>query len=191
MAGISTYSDQELIAFLRQGDSAAFTAIFERYQSLLYIFAYKRINDREEAKDMIHELFASIWERRESIQISGDILPYLYTALKNRIFDLYKHKQVTRRYLESFQEYLDTAQNAADYRVRHNDLSALIEKEIAALPEKMRVVFELSRKSNLSRKEIAEVLGMSEETVKSRMHSALKILKGRLGSLLVIVFLMS
>lgn len=188
MAGYSTYTDQELVALLRQGDHLAFQEVFERYHVLLYVFAYKRINDREEAKDMVHDLFASVWEKRVDLNISGALLPYLYTVLKNRIFDLYKHKQVTQRYLDTFQEYLNVEPEAADFRVRHNDLSALIEKEIAALPEKMRMVFELSRNTDMSRKEIAEKLGLPEETVKSRMHSSLKILKGKLGSKSFFIF---
>jgi RNA polymerase sigma-70 factor (ECF subfamily) len=188
MAAYSAYTDQELVALLRQGDHLAFRKLFERCHVLLYVFAYKKINDREEAKDMVHDLFASIWEKRTDLNIPGEVLPYLYTALKNRVFDLYKHKKVTQRYLDTFQEYLNVEPEATDYRVRHNELSALIEKEIAALPEKMREVFLMSRNTDMSRKDIAETLGIPEETVKSRMHGSMKILKGRLGSKSFFIF---
>lgn len=183
------FSDTELIGLLKSGDKTAFTEIFNRYQSLLYIFAYKRIGEREEAKDLIHELFLTLWEKRESLNISGSLPAYLFTILKNKIFDLYKHKKVSQRYLDAFQNYLDTNQNGSDYLVRHNDLSAVIEKEIAALPARMREVFELSRKTNLSRKEIASELNLSEQTVKSHMHHALRILKTRLGVFMILLFL--
>lgn len=180
-------SDNELVGLLKSGDRAAFTEIFNRYQALLYIFAYKKVGDREEAKDLIHELFLTFWEKRALLNICGGLPAYLFTILKNRIFDLYKHKKVSQRYLESFQTYLYTEQNATDYLVRHNELSSLIEKEIASLPHKMREVFELSRKTNLSRKEIAGQLNLSEQTVKSHMHHALKILKTRLGPMVIFV----
>ncbi|TCC87410.1 RNA polymerase sigma-70 factor [Pedobacter hiemivivus] len=180
-------SDTELVDLLKSGNRAAFTEIFNRYQSLLYIFAYKKIGDREEAKDLIHELFLTFWEKRELLNISCSLPAYLFTVLKNRVFDLYKHKKVSQRYLETFQTYLDTEQNATDYLVRHNELSCLIEKEIASLPYKMREVFELSRKTNLSRKEIATELNLSEQTVKSHMHHALKILKTKLGPMVILV----
>ncbi|MNE57830.1 RNA polymerase sigma factor [compost metagenome] len=93
--------------------------------------------------------------------------------------------------MDIFQNYLDTNQNATDYLIRHNDLSALIEKEIAALPRRMREVFELSRKTNLSRKEIANELNLSEQTVKSHMHHALRILKTKLGALIVFILISS
>nr|WP_121272565.1 RNA polymerase sigma-70 factor [Pedobacter schmidteae] len=181
--------DAELVGLLKSDDSQAFTEIFNRYRSLLYIFAYKKTGNREEAKDIIHELFLMLWEKRAALNISFGLPAFLFTALRNRIFDLYKHKKVSQRYLDTFQEYLDTTQDGTDYLVRQNDLAALIEKEIAALPFKMREVFELSRKTNLSRKEIAEQLNLSEQTVKSHMHHALKILKTRLGSLIPLVFM--
>ncbi|MNL67317.1 RNA polymerase sigma factor [compost metagenome] len=68
-------------------------------------------------------------------------------------------------------------------------MTAMIEKEIAALPQKMREVFELSRKQNLSHKEIAEQLGISEQTVSKQVTNALKILKTKLGLMLYLVFL--
>jgi len=63
-------------------------------------------------------------------------------------------------------------------------LEVLIEKEIACLPSKMRQVFELSRKANLSHKQIATQLDLSEKTVKNQVNNALKVLKLKLGSLM-------
>ena len=60
-------------------------------------------------------------------------------------------------------------------------MEELIEKELAALPPKMREVFELSRKANLNYREIAEKLNISDNTVKKQMSNALKILRSRLG----------
>ena len=102
--------------------------------------------------------------------------------------DFVAHQQVASRYIDQFQEYIANAPRPADDLVMHRELLALIEREIAALPPKMRQVFELSRQTNLSRKEIAEELDISEQTVKSHMHHALKILKTRLGPLFIIVF---
>lgn len=176
--------DSDLVSLLKQDNQNAYAEIFNRYKTVLYIFAYKKIGDREEAKDLVHELFMNTWEKRSTANMPGGLAPYLFGMLKNRIFDLYKHKKVTARYLETFQDYLNTENNMPDHLVRHKDLNALIEKEISALPERMRQVFELSRKTNLSRKEIAAELNVSEQTVKSHMFHALKTLKARLGGLM-------
>lgn len=189
MAGYSSYTDQELLDLLKSGDHLAFSQIFERYGSLLVSFACRKVYDKQIAEDIVHDVFADLWAKRTVQQISKGFEPFMFTAVRNRILDHYKHQKVSQRYLDNFKEYLSQTEDSADHLIRQHDLSSLIEREIAALPEKMRVVFELSRTTDMSRKEIAVHLDMPEETVKTNMHRALKILKGRLGDSLIIVFL--
>ncbi|NOW94989.1 RNA polymerase sigma factor [Mucilaginibacter sp. SG564] len=182
-------SDNDLLAQVKLGDKAAFTEIYDRYNGLLYLFALKRIHDREEAKDLIHELFLKLWTDHQLINDTINLRAYLYTSLKNRIINSFTRQRVESRYIDSFQHYLDTVDSGTtDHLVRHNDLLAFIESEIANLHPRTRLVFELSRKTNLSRKEIAQKLDISEETVKSHMHNALKILKVKLGPLFFLLF---
>jgi RNA polymerase sigma-70 factor (ECF subfamily) len=180
--------DNELLALLVGGDVDAYTEIYDRYNGLLYIFAYKRLRDREEARDIIHELFLSIWNNHQNLPLSVSLSAYLYTAVRNRIINAVAHQKVAARYIDSFQDYINTSNNSTDHLVRHKELEAFIEKEIAELPPKTRLVFEMSRKTNLTRKEIAEELQISEETVKSHMHGALKTLRIKLGSLFIFLF---
>lgn len=184
----NSLTDQDLITLLKQGDRLAFTEIYRRYKGVLYIFGYKRIREREETRDVIHELFASLWNRRETLPDNTNLLPYLYTAIKNKIMDLVSRQKVAARYVDQFQEYINTTENTTDHLVRHRDLLNLIEQEIAELPKKMRQVFELSRQKHLTHKEIAEKLGISEQTVKSHLHHALKLLKSRLGPFFILLF---
>ncbi|MGX5819448.1 RNA polymerase sigma factor [Chitinophaga lutea] len=193
MSNWSTLSDMELVALLKEGDQRAYTEIYHRYKKLLYVFALKRLDDADECKDILHELFLAIWARRAELHITGSLSSYLYTAVRNRIIDLMAHREVSDQYMQSFQHYLDKGVSNTDHLVRHKELLALIENEVAALPPRMRQVFELSRKTNYSRREIAEQLGLSEETVKSHLHHALRLLRGKLGftmlSLLILLVL--
>lgn len=195
MADCGNFTDQELAALLTKGDRMAYTEIYNRYKRPLYLFAFKRLGEKEEVWDVVHEVFLSLWLRHEDLELSYTLSTYLHSAVRNKIANLIAHKKVSGRYLDSFANYLDThhadnACDATDHLVRHKEFEELIEKEIAALPDKMRKVFELSRKTNLNRKEIAVKLGLSEETVKSHMHQALKKLKIKLGSLLGLLFIM-
>lgn len=191
MPEYNSLSDSELVALLREGDSLAYTAIYNRYKGLLYIFAYRRIHNREEAKDIIHELFLSIWVKRSDLYLTSSLPAYLYTSVRNAIIDLISHKKVSLRYIESFQQYILTEDNNTDHLVRHNALKILIDKEIDNLPRKMRQVFELSRKASFSRRQIAQELEISEQTVKSHMHLALKILRTKFGSLISILLFLT
>lgn len=182
------HTDEQLVVLLRQGDSFAYTEIYERYKSLLYTFTLRRLADKEEAKDLVAELFLAIWDRHKTLTLTSSLAAYLYTSARNRIYDLLAHKKIQGRYIDSFTSYMDEGIENTDHLIRHKELSILIDKEIAALPPKMREVFLLSRETQLSRKEIAAQLSLSEETVKSHMHHALKQLKARLGSFFFLVF---
>jgi RNA polymerase sigma factor (sigma-70 family) len=146
MSHYKNYPDTDLVDLLKEGNNIAFIEIFDRYYVLLFSFACRRLDDKEIAKDLIHDAFADIWEKRETVNIPGELGAFLFTVIKNRILDHYKHSKVSQKYIDHFQHYIDNNQDSTDHLVRHNDLLALIEKEIAALPEKMRIVFELSRK---------------------------------------------
>lgn len=183
------HSDADLVSLLNKGDRDAFAEIYDRYNGLLYTFTYKRLQSREDSKDLIHELFFKLWEDHPFINIKVNISAYLYGALRNNMLKLIARHKVANRYIDSFQHYIDTdPNNDTDHLVRHNELQSFIDAEIANLPARTRHVFELSRKSNLSRKDIAEELGISEETVKSHMKGALKTLKSKLGPLFILLF---
>lgn len=182
-------SDEDLVLLLNNGDRLAFTQIYERYKYLLYVHALRRLRNEAEAEDLIHDLFATIWNRHETLNLKGSLQGYLYTAVRNRIFKLMAHKNVESEYISSFHQAIEPTANITDYLVREAQMAAMIEKEIAALPPKMREVFELSRKQHLSHKEIAEQLNISEQTVSKQVTNALKILKTRLGLLFYLIFL--
>jgi len=186
----SQLSDHELVSRIREGDEASFAEVYNRFYGLLYIHAHKRLRNEEEARDVIHELFAFLWAKRDSFTITTNLSGYLYSSIRHRILDMITHKKVEEKYIGSLQQYIDQDHTYADFRVRERDLAKLIEQEISFLPPKMREVFELSRKSHLSHKEIAAVLDLSEQTVRTQVKKALRILRLRLGLVvyLLIVF---
>jgi RNA polymerase sigma-70 factor (family 1) len=189
MALYNTLSDLELVDLLRSGDKAAYTEIYERYFYILYLHAFKKLRKEEDAKDVIQELFATLWYKRSELN-QTNLAGYLFAAVRNRVLDIYSHVQVTNKYVSSFQDYLATASDSTEYLVREKQLAALIEKEIQSLPSKMREIFLLSRKSHLSHKEIAEQLQLSEQTVAKQVSNALKTLRVKLGSFVFIIIIM-
>ena len=189
MPSYRSYSDSELSYLLTQDDEQAFTEIYHRFYGLLFIHASKRLNDDEEAKDAVQQLFESLWQKRAQVQADGNLSAYLYTAIRHRILDIFSHQEVENKYVDSLQSFIDQEQEFTDYRVREKQMKALIEKEIDSLPPKMREIFLLSRMENKSHKEIAAELGISELTVKTQVKKALKILRSKLGLLAYVVFL--
>jgi RNA polymerase sigma-70 factor (ECF subfamily) len=173
-------SDQDLFCLLKEGDCRAYTEVYNRYSESLYAHVLKRLNDREEAKDVIQELYANIWANKEKIVIQGQLSSYLYKSVRNRVINILAHKEVATNYIDSLEQEIPNYKEQTDYLIRQNQLAELIEKEINFLPSKMREVFTLSRKRYLTHREIADKLNISELTVKKQVTNALKILRSRL-----------
>lgn len=190
MQDYSVLSDLELAAFLKQCDPVAFTEVYDRYWSVLYLHARRMLRDDQEAQDIVQELFAEVWRRAPEISFNVKLSSYLYKSIRNRVFDHIEHKKVVDDYQRSLMEFIATDSVSSDELVRERELALIIEQEIAALPTKMREVFELSRKQHLSYREIGDQLGISEHTVKRQVSNALGILRTKLGVSSIIIFML-
>ena len=180
MQDVSKYTDVELVYLLRKGDREAFSEIFNRYHLQLFRFTYKKVKEEEVAKDVVQDIFVRLWANSTNISSDTKLSNYLYRAVYNRSLDWLKSQSVREDYVASFQHFLDGVVEGTDYRIREEDMDHLIEAEVAALPPRMREVIDLRRKENLSNREIAERLGLSEQTVETHFKRAFRVLRGRL-----------
>jgi RNA polymerase sigma-70 factor (family 1) len=189
MSSYPSYSDYQLILLLKQDDKHAFAEIYNRYQTLLFVYALKKMRDDEGAKDVIQEVFVSLWNVRVKFNEQISIGPYLYRSVLNRVLNVFRNNGVTQEYISSLQHTLDSREViSADYLIREKDIATMIELEISLLPVRMREIFELRRKSYMSNKEIAKELNISEHTVATQMKNALKILRKKLGSAIFSIY---
>lgn len=186
---LNLISDQELLLLFKTGDRKAYEQIYHRYKFALHNHAWNKTRNREESQDIIQEIFTRLWAKRESLDVNTNLSGYLYTSLRNYILNQIVHKEVQEKYITSIKSFTDQESVIADHRIRENQLKALIEKEIDALPPRMKEVFLLSRKENLSHKQIAERLGTTEQTVKKQMTNVLKILRGKLGFWIFFIYI--
>ncbi|MFA6275397.1 MAG: RNA polymerase sigma-70 factor [Pedobacter sp.] len=174
-------ADHELAELLSEQDRNAFAQIFKRYNSILLIHAYKKLEQQEVAEDIVQEVFSTLWQKRESISVATNLSGYLYTAVKNRALDVIARQRTESRYVDSLKYFVENGVALTDHLVRERQMKEIIEREIGRLPLKMRRVFELSRNQHLSHKEIASQLNLSEHTVTDQIKKALKILRTRMG----------
>jgi RNA polymerase sigma-70 factor (ECF subfamily) len=181
MLNYSALNDAELLIRLKDRDQAAFTEIYDRYWSVLYLHVRNLLRQEEEARDIVQELFTSMWQKTGTLQPNTSLSGYLYRSVRNRVFDHIRRRKVVSDYVASLSEFLEQGDVEADALLREKELSRLIEEEIGRLPKKMRVIFEMSRKEHLSYQQIARELGVSEHTVKSQVSNALRELRSKLG----------
>lgn len=182
-------TDSELSALLTNGDHKAYAQLYQRYFRLLYSYAYKKLRDEEQAKDIIQEFFTELWHKRETTIFSTNLAGYFFSAINNRIINYFNRETVKTKYITAFSSFLSTETDTTDHLVREKQLTEMIDREIRALPPKMREVFELSRKQHLSNKEIAGKLAISERTVETQVSNALFRLRSKLGLMVYLIYL--
>jgi RNA polymerase sigma-70 factor (ECF subfamily) len=189
VADYKLYTDQELASLLSHGDQQAYTEIYKRYHAPVYIHVFNKLRNREESKDLVHDLFSNLWLKHEEFRLQTSLKAYLFTAARYKVFDWISHRQIQSEYISSIATFMEAGECITDHLVRERQLMELIDLEIAALPIKMREIFELSRKDGFSHKEIAEHLDISEKTVKKQVNNSLKILRTRLGTAIFTAFI--
>ncbi|WP_110831479.1 RNA polymerase sigma factor [Pedobacter nutrimenti] len=176
-------SDNDLLLLLKQRDHQAYTEIYKRYWSVLYRYSRKILQNENESKDVIQDVFVMIWSKSDQLDIHSSLSSFLYTTVRNSILKIFTKTKVKEKYMSSLEKFMEEGTDTTDHLLRDRELASRIEKEIARLPLKMREVFELSRKDFLSNKEIAGKMEISDKTVKKQINNALKILRLKLGPL--------
>lgn len=190
MLAYKSYTDQELLDCLKSGDQVAFAEIYGRYWKVMYFHALKMLGDEDDAKDLVQELFAAVWTRSANIPFNTNLSGYLYITARNKIINLIQQKKVRRDYLSGLALFAEEASNGTIEQIDEKELLLIVEKEIQALPHKMRQVFELSRKQYLSHKEIATELNISDKTVKKQIGYAIRMIKLKLDVLTRVVLVL-
>lgn len=141
----------------------------------------QKINDREMARELVQHIFVAFFHNKASAHGIGSLRAYLYTMLKNRILDHYRHNQVREQYkVYAIQLHLATYRNEIHSYVDTRELEKQLHEEILKLPSQCRQVFRLRREQELSNKEIAVQLKISENTVEQHMRKALRLLRNAL-----------
>lgn len=176
MKNFKTNSDEGLVKLLKQQQFGAFEEIYLRYWKRLYSSAFKRVQSREVAEELVQDIFTSLWVKRETLAI--EILSaYLFTAIKYKVIN-YLEKEMSRKTYSEFQiQSAIRVSNSTEEMVLLNELNMALEKEIQKLPPKRQQIFKMSREEHLSIKQVASNLGISEKTAENQLGKALKMLK--------------
>jgi RNA polymerase sigma-70 factor (ECF subfamily) len=172
-----------LLALIKEGDRGAFDEIYERYWVKLYKTAFDRIKSIDEAEDMIQDLFIDLWMKRNSLIINISLSAYLFTAVKYKVINYIEANIVRHNYLQSLNKAIIDCDDSTNQSILCMDMERWINSEIQKLSPKVKRVFELSREENLTIREIAKKLNVSDQTVKNQIGKALKTLKVHLNNI--------
>ena len=159
-----------------------FETIFKDFFPRLSAFAYKYLKDFDSSKEVVHDVFIKFWEKRSGLDQDKPLKSYLFTAVHNRCLNYIRDNKKFDTNVEVGSEKLNmTAGHDQQKHMEAAELQGKINQILAGLPEKCRMVFQLSRMEGKKYKEIAEELDISQKTVETHMSKALKVLRAGLS----------
>lgn len=171
------FSDADLIAQLRLGDENAFTEIYRRYWEVLLNTAYQRLRSKEDAEEVVQEIFVNLYFRRNEIDPKSTLEAYLKTALKFKVIDTYRLQQLHYKHIDNLIAETNLSPVLPDHQLESKEFKTLILSACSKLPEKCREVFMMFRFEELSHQEIARRAEISVNTVKKHLHKAMLFLR--------------
>lgn len=181
------HTENRLLELVGHHDREAFELLYRRYWSQLYDAAFQRLKNGQQAEDIVQEIFIALWMHKDPLQI--DNLPaYLHTAVRNRVLNYVARNKIADSFYEPLASLLsETA--TADSALRQKELLELMKAYIGSLPEKRKQIFALYLYHNLSTREIAERLHISQKTVQNQLHATMKGLRSRMVPFLLMALL--
>ncbi|WEK21374.1 MAG: RNA polymerase sigma-70 factor [Candidatus Pedobacter colombiensis] len=181
MKDYSKETDQELVSMLKAGDESALSALYLRYWDKLLVVAANRMDNPAEAEEVVQDIFFSLWQRRESLELKYSLSTYLSVAVKYRIINVMdKQYRLRNKVNKATDLRLESCAPSAETLMLEKELMAQIATTVQHLPEKCRIVFTLSREQGMSHKQIAKELNISEKTVEAHLSKAMKDIRSNL-----------
>jgi RNA polymerase sigma-70 factor (ECF subfamily) len=164
--------------------ASALEQAFRAYYAPLCEFTYRYVKSRDAAHELVQDLFLRLWDLADSPNPPLLTAPYLYRAARNHALKYLRHERVVLRWRARAAQGAEATGPWADDDLRQREVTDAVDRAIAELPERSRLVFTLSRREELGYAAIAELLGISVKTVETQMSRALRILRRKLAPFL-------
>lgn len=177
----SKYTDESLLQLLKSEGKDAFYEIYNRYWEKLFVVAGYRLENPQEAEEVVQDVMLNLWRRRQVIQVGYSLATYLAAAVKYEVIDRLAERKRLRQFQESAVKTLSAIDRSTEDLLEFSALQDRLAALVKALPQQCRLVFTLSRENGMSQREIAAHLQISENTVESHIKKALKRIRVGLG----------
>ncbi|MEM0930833.1 MAG: RNA polymerase sigma-70 factor [Bacteroidota bacterium] len=166
-----------------------FETIYRKYYRKLFGVAFGILKQQEKAEGIIHDVFLSVWERRDQINIDTSLEGYLMTSVKLSVLAHIRQSKTRKRHLTTISKNSATSENIVEMDYGAQELQERIDGLVGLLPDKCRKVYKLSREQGKNNKEISFSLNIAEKTVEAHISKALSFLKSRLKEYTFFFFL--
>lgn len=158
-------------------EKAAFEIVFNEYYKALCNYAFRFLDEYEEAEEIVQDVFVKFWEKCDTIAEDSSLKSYLYRSVHNTCLNHLKHLKVRDSYRQHIIEQMDHVEEIKYQADEDRNVQAEIYKAIDELPPQCQKIFKLSRFEGLKYQEIADHMGLSIKTIEVQMGKALRVLR--------------
>lgn len=169
---------------LTSGSEKGFKLIMNKWYSRLFNFANAYLNNQENAKEVIQDVFLKLWDNRNQLAENTNLNAYLFTLTRNRCIDLLRRERLSIQFRNDKQEEyrrlsenFDALSDPVLDEIFAREVQEEVNRAINVLPEQCRKIFILSRTNGFKNREISEMLNLSEKTIESHLTKAIKTIR--------------
>lgn len=177
-------SDKELLSLVSKSNDRAFTELYNRYWDKLLFIAGIKMRDLAIAEEMVQDIFFDIWNRRETLNVTGELEAYLAVSMKYKVINAQAKLNRNAEYQRYLFDHVALQDNSTEEWLSFNELREKLSLLVNKLPEKCRITYQLSREDFLTQKEIATKLKVSEKAVEANLSRAKKFIRLALREML-------
>ena len=182
-AVVSTGEDCELIPRIRQGDLAAFEALYDKYKGQVYRTALAIARDQSAAEDILQECFVRVYAHIDRIDVSRPLSPWIHRIAVNLSYNwVTKRKRWVLSLGEVIEQFVGDRHSSPEHILEREELQRIVQEAIHSLSFAQRVVIILFYLNGFSLEEIAYILDCPVGTVKSRLYYGRQNLRRKLGA---------
>jgi RNA polymerase sigma-70 factor (ECF subfamily) len=166
------HTDADLVTALNDSDKKAFEIIYRNHVGVLFGYARKNIQVKEDCEEIVQEIFESLWARREILRIQAPLRAYLLGMVRYKIIHYFKKKAVIRKYTEHFTLFDAVYSQLEGKDINPETIESTVDKLVSQLPRRCQQAVKLRLSENLSNAEIARRMNIGTRTVETYMLSA-------------------
>lgn len=170
----------EWVSALKDDDAKALDHLFGQYSKRLFYFALGYLKSKEEAEEIVQEVFYKIWQNRKSLNPELSFKAYIFKIAYRKITEVFRKLAQEQLYKHELIETSLICDNNTDDRTDYHSLLELVESIVNRLPPRQKEIFIKRKQLGLSVKEIAEILDIAPKTVENHLTEALRTIKNGL-----------
>jgi RNA polymerase sigma-70 factor (family 1) len=174
-------TDEQIMQRIMDKDPTVYNELYDKLYRKLFLFAKSLIDDTEEARDIVTESFIKLWAQQNHFANMVHLQVYFYTVIKNACIDHLRKNKLRNKINNQLLKSGNISENAIERRYQEAELVQILYERINQLPERMQQVFKLTYLDGYSRTEVAQMLNLSENTIRNTNAAAMKAIRLTLG----------